>query len=260
MWKQNATQGRGTQEKTARWHMSASVGPCRWARIPAAPLIVLFIGMALLGSASSAQAQAPGCSADLDETGVVGVPDLLQLLSCWGTLLPGDTCEVADIDGGGVVGVPDLLALLSQWGECPMPEGFCGDEGAGNCCIANGSPYCNYADCCESVCADDAFCCGSEWDEQCAAAALALCSFCSYTSCAGQCGGGSSFCFCDAECLDFGDCCTDVCDECGYLGCDDSCNSSCGGTAWNCWCDSSCFEYGDCCVDVCLWCDQWYCD
>ena len=53
------------------------------------------------------------CSQDCgDMNGDVGVPDLLALLSQWGT--PGS----CDFDGGGVA-VPDLLELLSNWGPCP---------------------------------------------------------------------------------------------------------------------------------------------
>ncbi len=53
---------------------------------------------------------------DLDGNGVVGVPDLLQLLSAWGTCddgLPG--CQ-GDLTCSGTVGVPDLLQLLADWG------------------------------------------------------------------------------------------------------------------------------------------------
>ncbi len=56
------------------------------------------------------------CPGDLDDTGSVGVPDLLALLSCWGTLSPG--CEDADITNDGSIGVPDLLELLAAWGAC----------------------------------------------------------------------------------------------------------------------------------------------
>ncbi len=57
------------------------------------------------------------CPADLDSSGSVGVPDLLELLSCWGPTT--SQCEHADLTGTGSVGVPDLLALLSAWGPCP---------------------------------------------------------------------------------------------------------------------------------------------
>ncbi len=48
---------------------------------------------------------------DLDGDGLVGVTDLLALLSSWGNC-PG--CP-ADLDGDGTVGMTDLLALLGNW-------------------------------------------------------------------------------------------------------------------------------------------------
>ncbi len=51
---------------------------------------------------------------DLDNTGTVGVSDLLSLLADWG---PCKGCP-ADFDDNGNVGVSDLLALLANWGAC----------------------------------------------------------------------------------------------------------------------------------------------
>jgi hypothetical protein len=75
-------------------------------------------------------------------------------------------------------------------------------------------------------------------------------------TCAGWCGLETpEGCWCDDECIGFGDCCNDACAECNVSGCDSSCNSSCGGTSPSgCWCDSACFGYNDCCDDVCTWC------
>ena len=57
----------------------------------------------------------PGpCPADLDEDGVVAVPDLLALLAAWST----DPGGPPDFDGDGNVGVPDLMTLLAAWGPC----------------------------------------------------------------------------------------------------------------------------------------------
>ncbi len=54
------------------------------------------------------------CPADLDQSGDVGVPDLLALLSAWGTC--GDCVE--DLNNDGTIGVADLLDLLAAWGPC----------------------------------------------------------------------------------------------------------------------------------------------
>ncbi len=35
-------------------------------------------------------------------------------------------------------------------------------------------------------------------------------------SCEGFCGGQGAGCYCDDECYQYGDCCTDVCDVCGF--------------------------------------------
>ena len=58
------------------------------------------------------ECETPG---DLDGDGVVGVLDLLILLSNWG---PCDDCGncPADLDGDCTVGVTDLLILLGNWG------------------------------------------------------------------------------------------------------------------------------------------------
>ena len=36
--------------------------------------------------------------------------------------------------------------------------------------------------------------------------------------CAGLCGGDAGGCFCDSQCHDYGDCCSDVCAVCGFCG------------------------------------------
>ena len=52
---------------------------------------------------------------DIDGDGVIGVPDLLILLSLWGRCPgPGETCP-ADFDCDGQVAVSDLLRLLANW-------------------------------------------------------------------------------------------------------------------------------------------------
>ena len=55
------------------------------------------------------------CPADLDESGDVGVKDLLILLGAWGP----NKGHPADFDNSGDVGVKDLLFLLGVWGPCP---------------------------------------------------------------------------------------------------------------------------------------------
>ena len=58
------------------------------------------------------------CPWDLDNSGDVGVKDLLILLGAWGSCPPKGDCS-ADFDDSGDVGVKDLLFLLGAWGLCP---------------------------------------------------------------------------------------------------------------------------------------------
>ena len=60
----------------------------------------------------------PPCPWDLDDSGVVGVADFLELLGTWGACPPVGDCP-ADFDGSGDVGVSDFLKLLGNWGPCP---------------------------------------------------------------------------------------------------------------------------------------------
>ncbi len=58
------------------------------------------------------------CPWDLDDSGDVGVKDLLILLGAWGPCPKKGDCP-ADFDASGDVGVKDLLVLLGAWGPCP---------------------------------------------------------------------------------------------------------------------------------------------
>ncbi|MBC23317.1 MAG: hypothetical protein CMJ32_05305 [Phycisphaerae bacterium] len=126
------------------------------------------------------------CDGDLNFDGLVNGIDLGILLANWN----GGDC--GDIDGSGQVDGGDIGVLLAAWGECDDNGGGggggddgCGEAGAGDCCQANGTPYCDDATCCEQVCAADPFCCDNEWDNVCAGDAGALCD---------PCGGGDGFC------------------------------------------------------------------
>jgi cytochrome c551/c552 len=139
---------------------------------------------------------------------------------------PGCT---GDLNGDDVVNVSDLLILLGQWGAC---EGCLAD--------LNGDGVVNVSDLLILLGAwgpcDD----GGPKEPT--------------DSCVGNCGGQSpDGCWCDGQCVDFGDCCDDACDECGQ--CEPtpgSCVGSCGGQSPDgCWCDGKCVDFGDCCDDAC---------
>jgi len=60
----------------------------------------------------------PPCPADLDGSGEVATPDLLELLGAWGPIDPCPPSFPADLNGDCMVSVDDLLALLAEWGAC----------------------------------------------------------------------------------------------------------------------------------------------
>ncbi|MCZ6544047.1 MAG: hypothetical protein O6768_10305 [Planctomycetota bacterium] len=65
----------------------------------------------VIGTAGAGEA----CPWDLDDSGGVGILDLLALLTAWGPN-PG---HPADFDNSGDVGILDLLTLVVNWGPCP---------------------------------------------------------------------------------------------------------------------------------------------
>jgi hypothetical protein len=75
--------------------------------------------------------------------------------------------------------VAGAIVAMSIAGVCHgqgIPACDSPPPGAGNCLVATpGVPGCTVPSCCKIVCADDPFCCDSEWDEFCAGAALLDC-------------------------------------------------------------------------------------
>lgn len=76
-------------------------------------------------------AAAGPCLADLDDTGVVDIGDVFELLGQWGACptpctpgVPSGTCP-ADLDFSCVVDIGDVFELLGQWGPCPAAVGAC---------------------------------------------------------------------------------------------------------------------------------------
>jgi hypothetical protein len=139
---------------------------------------------------------------------------------------------------------------------CEPAAGPCG-PGAGDCCIANGTPGCDDVACCETVCALDPFCCDVAWDGICQGEAFSFCdpSVCGVSGdiCDGtetpenepDCGGignvgqGSNCCFAN-----------------GGIGCDDpacqatvcAVDSFCCDVAWDGICAG---EAADLCGPLC---------
>lgn len=102
----------------------------------------------------------------------------------------------------------------------------CGKTTSGDCCTAHATPSCDDQACCLTVCVADPFCCETEWDGVCAAAALKNCG-----ACIGTCGSPTA-----------GDCCrSHPTPSCSDAAC---CNLVCAADAFCCnieW-DSMCVE------------------
>ncbi len=112
-------------------------------------------------------------------------------------------------------------------------------------------------------CGQDSDCCGHYPDANEAAAGAAniqcINGACKVPgTCSNSCGGYGGGCWCDAACVQFGDCCADVY-QCGYGdgGGGGSCWGACGGYGNGCWCDYACSSYGDCCPDAGQACGYW---
>ncbi len=105
-------------------HPEWTVDQMRWSLIHTAdywvanrthdPLYVRGYGVLDAFSASASTPPPPG---DVDGDGVVGIGDLLELLSAWGPCAaPCPPWCAADIDTDCAVGVTDLLIVLADWG------------------------------------------------------------------------------------------------------------------------------------------------
>ncbi len=88
--------------------------------------------------------------------------------------------EVVVAVGGYAAGNSGIGTLTMIYGSTVIA---CGDPAAGDCCVANTTASCNDEACCTAVCAADAFCCESQWDQICADQAALLCGACGAGSC-----------------------------------------------------------------------------
>lgn len=79
---------------------------------------------------------------------------------------------------------------------------------AGPCFVANFTPGCEVEECCNTVCAQDSFCCLVEWDVSCATIAIDSCDIGLLCPGEGDCYAGHGSAGCADE-----DCCADVCAE-----------------------------------------------
>jgi len=75
------------------------------------------IGGTVISDCDLCPALCSTCPEDNDNSGVVDVLDLLNLLAAWGPC--GSQPCLEDSDCNGAVDVLDLLAVLAAWGPCP---------------------------------------------------------------------------------------------------------------------------------------------
>ena len=148
-------------------------------------LITALVAVGFAAAVRSAEAQCPAAGDCCSDNGTPGCENLACCLEVCFT--DPFCCDV----------VWDSLCATVAGESCAVCGAGC--PGDGNCCAANGSPSCDNLLCCIQVCSSDPFCCDTEWDETCAAAAQGTCS-----ACALGCPGG-------------GDCCVNN----GTPGCDD---------------------------------------
>lgn len=107
--------------------------------------------------------------------------------------------------------------------------GQCGECQGSDECVAGQCVACQ-PDCAGKECGPDS--CGGTCGE-CAGEAECMEGACVLYSCVGSCGGQSPFdCYCDNQCMEFGDCCDDVC-----FACPDVCEGGCNGIGWEGCCD-----------------------
>lgn len=159
-------------------------------------------------------------------------------LSCGSTVLPNSCFELSsypycnDAICCQSVCIVDPSCCQSAWDQTCINEAAlfcqdlaCGNPAAGDCCLSHGTPFCRDSQCCETVCAIDAFCCETVWDVQCVTETLA---FCTNLSC--PCGGGGAGAGCFIVHASPG-CSSATC-------CNSVCNSDpfCCGVTW----DASC--------------------
>ena len=128
-----------------------------------------------------------------------------------GTCDADETCESCVEDCGACPTCGDGTCDADETCElCPADCGTCPEPG--DCCVAHDGPGCADPACQDLVCAEDAFCCDTTWDETCAAIAGAVCAACAEPSVCGDgaCTGVETCADCAEDCgvcPEPGDCC-----------------------------------------------------
>jgi len=173
------------------------------------------------GGNECAACTGPTCGDDLAEDTEV----------CDGTDLAGEDCVSQGFAGGTLACAADCSGFDTS-----------GCTGPSDCCVANGTPGCDDATCETAICAVDAFCCSTQWDQICADAATGAdgggneCAACSGPSCGDDLVEGTEVC--DGTDLAGEDCVSQ-----GFAGGTLACAADCSGFD-----TSGCTQPSDCCI------------
>ncbi len=161
-----------TTIKIRRGHTAASVQ----LDLPQAPFVIAEVQL-LRGTARAV----------VDPDGSTAGGLAVLTLGCPGS---GDCCVATGTPGCNDAACCNLVCAVDpfccdvSWDSICAGEALtlCGDlcqttgcPGDGDCCVADGTPGCDNAECCSIVCAVDPFCCDVSWDSICAGEALSLC-------------------------------------------------------------------------------------
>jgi hypothetical protein len=237
--------------------------------------------VALMSLLSACAIEAPGSSRSPSTGGdTTKGPGILvcehEMCEAGGPLTPGcDNDEGTDCVG--TVCAIDSFCCEVEWDDLCVGEAidFCGLTcgGPGECehdlCVAGGplDPACD--PCATTVCAEDSFCCESEWDDVCVGEAEQLCGLdCGIEDCSHDlCSVGEPLApTCDpcveAVCASNAECCTTSWDQecvdqadalCGLQCAPGSCGDGvCDDESESCeTCPVDCGECGGCAHDVC---------
>jgi len=142
--------------------------------------------------------------------------------------------------------------------ECVFAmDSYCKDSAWDSICVGECNDSCNgncpcFPDCAGKECGDDG--CGGSCGE-CVEGSVCFDGFCCVPNCTGKicgsdgCGGSCGECAEGLICSPDGTACTEP------VGCKDMCG---GQSPDGCYCDEQCFDYGDCCPDVCDECGDIY--
>lgn len=108
-----------------------------------------------------------GAAATADDAGAVACPPSDH--NCFTT--GGAGCQ--DLTCCNTVCAQDSFCCTTSWDSLCVNQAStlcdgCGDPGAGGCCAAKDTPFCDDRTCCTMVCAIDSFCCNVSWDALCA--------------------------------------------------------------------------------------------